>query len=503
MPVLRRQRPPVRFREAPLAADSPEALALDALVPADHTARVIRRAVEGLDPAPLLCLYAGRGSDAFPPLPLLAVALYQAHEGHHPPSAWRKHAAESIPVRWLLRGLSPSRSAWYDFRDRLPDALLDLAHQAVRAALAEGHTPAGRAAVDGTLVAADSTRHHLLDEQALQRRSHQLDDAGGLHGPPAPAKGFVGKTPSGRARQRRRYSRLQKEMGRRQARNAGKRASKRKPAERVLVSPGGPEAAPGRDKEKVFRPLYNVRFVADLDSPLVLTCQVVAQPNDAGLLGGPPGQAKEGVGRAVEVVLADSAYAGGRGLADARGRGATVYAPWQANDHSVKKETKHYAKERFEWRPAEGVYVCPAGQELTHRGTSRQQRSGTERVELRMYKAEEATCRACGQRGECTAGKGARGISRGEHEEEIEALRERMKGEGAKALYRLRKQAVERINADVKQHRGLRRLSGRGLARARTQVGLVVLAHNLVTLDKLRRERSEGVAVATPSPATG
>lgn len=489
-------RPAVRFLQPPLSADA-------VAMPPGHKARLILTALEGLDLSALLATYKGRGSDPYPPLPLLAVAVYLAHEGHHSPSTWLKHSRESLPVRWLLRGLRPGRSAWYAFRDRLPDALLELAHQAVRLAVAEGHTPASRAAVDGTLIAADSTRHHLLNEEAVGRRLNQIDDADGLHGPPGPTRGFVGKTPRGRARQRERYSRLQKEMERRQGRNAAKRASKRRPAEKLLLSPGDPEAALGRDKEKVFRPLYNVQLVADIDSPVVLTYQVAAQPNDAGLLGGLLGQAREGTGHAVGVVLADSGYAGGADLADARANGATVYAPWQSNDYGVKKEAKYYPKERFEWRPDDDVYVCPAGQELKHRGTSRQQRSGTPRVELRLYKAEEATCRACSKRGECTAGKGARSVSRGENEEEIEALRGRMKEEGARALYRLRKQVVERINADVKQHRGLRRLSGRGLRRARAQVGLVVLAHNLLSLDKMRRVRGEGVVTATPSPAAG
>ena len=71
-----------------------------------------------------------------------------------------------------------------------------------------------------------------------------------------------------------------------------------------------------------------------------------------------------------------------------------------------------------------------------------------------------------------------RSISRGEHEEQIEALRARMATAEAKALYRLRSQRVELVNADGKQHRKLRRFSGRGLTPVRCQVGLVVLAHN-------------------------
>jgi hypothetical protein len=41
---------------------------------------------------------------------------------------------------------------------------------------------------------------------------------------------------------------------------------------------------------------------------------------------------------------------------------------------------------------------------------------------------------------------------------------------------------VELVNADWKEHRKLRRLSGRGLGRARCQVGLIVLTHNLLAL---------------------
>jgi hypothetical protein len=134
---------------------------------------------------------------------------------------------------------------------------------------------------------------------------------------------------------------------------------------------------------------------------------------------------------------------------------------------------------------------------LRYRGPRRRQRSGTERVTLRLYRADEPACAACPARGHCTPGHGARAISRSEHEGLIEELRGRMQGEEARALYRLREQTVERANADLKAHRGLRRLSGRGLKRADGQVGLAVLAHNLVALDGLRRRREGRAAGAT------
>ena len=94
-------------------------------------------------------------------------------------------------------------------------------------------------------------------------------------------------------------------------------------------------------------------------------------------------------------------------------------------------------------------------------------------------------------------------MTRLEHEDLIEALRARMATAEAQALYRLRKQTVELVNADMKQHRRLRRFSGRGLARARCEVGLVVLAHNLLTLvgeDEKAQAKQAVADAANPDP---
>ena len=63
----------------------------------------------------------------------------------------------------------------------------------------------------------------------------------------------------------------------------------------------------------------------------------------------------------------------------------------------------------------------------------------------------------------------------------------------AKAIYRQRSQTVELRFADAKAHRGLRRFSGRGLTRVRIEVGLMVLAHNLLVVQAAEeRKAAEG-----------
>ncbi len=75
-----------------------------------------------------------------------------------------------------------------------------------------------------------------------------------------------------------------------------------------------------------------------------------------------------------------------------------------------------------------------------------------------------------------------RTVKRSEYEHLVEELQTRMATDEAKALYKLRKQTVELGFADLKVHRELRRFSGKGLSRARTEVGLLVLAHNGLTV---------------------
>src|SRR5450755_886238 len=137
------------FQLAPLGPESAEWIDLDRRLEPGHLARLISRSLRLLDLGRLWRLYAGFGSPAYPPHLLLAAVLFETQRGHHSPALWHRHASESLPVRWLLRGLTPSRACWYQFRDRLGSEMLGLAQQVVRAAIAEGFTTAQRAAIDG------------------------------------------------------------------------------------------------------------------------------------------------------------------------------------------------------------------------------------------------------------------------------------------------------------------------------------------------------------------
>ena len=346
-------------------------------------------AVDRLDLSAFRDDYGRTGSPAYAPALLLKVILYETREGRHSPASWRRSARSSEPVRWLLRGGEPSRSCWYAFRDRIAPYLEDWNRQVLAQAVAQGRTPAQRGALDGTTIAADASRRRLLDEATLQRREEELRQAKAAAPAAAQRPGWMAPTPEGRRRQEERLGRARERRDQLQRRNAGKRASKRKKRERIVVSPSDPEAALGRDKEGVFR--------------------------------------------------------------------------------------------------------------LTYAGASRQKRSSPETISLQLYRCATEHCQACPLRSRCTPrSQQGRTISRSEHEELSEALQTRMATAEAKELYRLRGRTVELVNADWKTHRKLRRFAGRGVKKARCQVGVLVLSQNLLAL--LTAERNdEKAAVANHS----
>jgi transposase len=493
--------PRARFASPPWHDQHPERRALELRLPHDHLARRIDDAVNRLDLRELHAAYAGTGSDPYPPDLLLRAILFETARGHHSPATWYRDARESEPLRWLLRGCTPSRSGWYAFRDRLAPVLRRLNAQPLAQALAQGLTPASRGAGDGTFVAANASRHRLLNEATLDKRAGALaaaiaTDQQGQAPPAVPA--WMAKKPASRLAQRDRYARARHQMAQRQARNRRKAPSKRTPAAQVVVSVSDVEAALGLDKEDVYRPLYNVQVVDDLDSPFVLGYEVFAQASDAGLLGTMVQRTQEMSGRRLRELLADTTYANGADLKAAADAHVTVYAPLPKEGGG---KAQRLPKSAFGWLTEEQTYVCPQGHRLVLEATGKRKRANSEDVGVRRYRCPPAYCVGCPLRQGCAQKPEAgRTVSRSEHEEELEALRARMGGEAAKGLYKLRRQSVELVNADWKAHRQLRRFSGRGLERVRCQVGLLVLAHNLLTL-QAEEKKVKAAAAAATSPS--
>jgi transposase len=523
---------PAHLLPLPVAAFVLTPLAREALLPLRRgtpwrTARWLDRALERLDLRSLAGLYRRRGSAPCSPVLMLKLALFCIADGRPSPSDWAEMANRDAPCRWLVWGLEPSASVCYAFRDRLGvDCLFEFNRQVLALAQSDGLSPANRGALDGTLVEACASRHHLVNAPRLEKGLRLLDEPQPPATPATPAEPAVanaavapaeppagsetaqppacqdpapsepaakrqrrpvrpGHTPAGRGRQRQRWQRAEQELQRRQARNQNKRASKRAAPDKLVISPTDPEAAVGRDKRGVFRPLYNAQLVADLDSDLILGYEAFAQPNDNGLLPRMLQQSAPLLGHPLQLVLVDAGYTGGQELALAEQAGVAVLGPCAGQSGVEKRSPQQLPKREFRYDAERDVYVCPEGQTLACVGQSQQKRSSVELVVLKQYRCPPGECQACPRQPECCPNsRQGRSLSRSEHEGAIDRLRERMSQPENKKKYQRRAATVERLFGDGKEQRGLKRISGRGLEKVRIQLALTVLQHNLRVLGR-------------------
>jgi transposase len=488
-----------RFAVPPWTRETPEWKKIDAELDVSHPARRLVDAMALLDLQPLFACYSAGGSDALPPDLMLRIVLIEMWSGRGRPSQWFKDASENTPLRWASFGVRPSRSACYKFRDRLGSVIDQLFKAVLDLAVTEEITPGRRVALDGSFLAANASRHQLLNEERLDKRQQELaticegDAKGDI---PEKTPGWMAKTPSTRTKQATRYQRAKVRLDEFHATNRRQNPARRRPAKKIVVSATDSESALGLDKEKVFRPLYNVQLMKDLDSLLTLNYDVFAQNSDCGTLGPMLQRGRDLFGLLLSDVTCDATYVTACNLAICARQQVTLCGPWQTNDYSQKakkkKESPMISKDAFTWVPEENQYRCPEGNPLTWIGKNRRKQADGEINIQHSFRCSPEKCQAC-QRKESCAKNPARGrsVKRSEHEDLVDAHRIHMETPQAKALYRLRKQTVELQYADMKQNRNLRRLSGRGLARTRIEVGLTELVYNLVIVERVLRNRKD------------
>jgi transposase len=482
----------VRFAEPPWDERSDEWQIRDQQVPADHSAREVVEAMKQLDLTPLFALYLGVGKPPIRPDLMLAVVLIEIRSGHPQPSQWFRDTKENIVLQWASFGIKPSRTCWYDFADRIAPLLERFNVAVIQLALQRGVTQAERVSLDGTAVAANASRYRLLNTTTAEQRLTELEsacqaDAAERSPPDAPK--WMAKNPLTREEQRRRYRRARERLIELHAVNDRQDPKRRRKPEKIVVSTSDPEAALGRDKHNVFRPLYNVQLVRDLDSQLCLGYQVFAQPTDAGTFGPMLERIANWTGVKPKTALVDAGYVTACNLAICDQAGIALYGPWQENDFSQKKKKQEakmrpLGKEHFTWMPEQNMYRCPEGHSMPWIGHQKRRQSDGQINVVHSYRCSPQHCRACSRQVACSTNPNrGRSVKRSEHEALVEALRARMGTAEGKTLYRLRCQTVELGFADFKQHRSMRQFSGRGRCRAKRQVGLTVLVHNLLVVN--------------------
>lgn len=451
-----------------------------------------------LDCSSLNETYTGRGSPAYRPDIMLRLALYETLCGVGSPCRWARDAKENLPLQWLLRGTVPSVRACYRFRDRMGNVVETLHNEIIRGVREKKLlVNPEEVAQDGSFHRACASRHRVVNRDQLQKRRRQLDErmqADAEGEPPSAAEPYwMPRTATGRVDLLSRMEKAAEVLQQRLELNARKRKSHRLDEKHVCVSLSDPEAAISRDKERVFCPLYTAQYMTDYRSRLVLGFEVTATATDVGTLIPMIDKVQPLVAYSIKKVCTDATYATVLELQACKKRNIDLIALVQENSWTEKNRQRQGAvtasnKRDFWWLDEEQTYQCPVGHKLQFVCNEQAQRAGGRMVTMRRYHCPPEHCLACLLKESCVKdAQRGRTVKRLDGQELLDAQRERMKQPDAQQIHRNRGAVVERTIADAKAHRDGRHLHGRGLTRAKAEIGLKVIAQNLLTIHRLRK----------------
>lgn len=311
------------------------ALALDALLPADHTARVIWAYVEGVDLTPLYdaiaSVHGGSGRPATDPRILLALWLYATADGVGSARHLDRLCNDHVAYQWIAGDVPMNYHTLADFRTGHVALLDGLLTRSIATLLAEGLIQLNRVAQDGMRVrasagAASFRRRPTLDE-ALTQAEAQVEALRAE----AEAEGDTTAADRRQKAARERAARERAERVRAALARLPELEARKKPDEKdkARCSTTDPEATVMKMADGGFRPAYNVQFATDVGGQAIVGVDVIASGSDAGQMAPMVEQVDERAGVVPAEVLVDGGFAQHDQIdaVSAPGVGCTVYAP--------------------------------------------------------------------------------------------------------------------------------------------------------------------------------
>jgi len=438
-------------------------------LPESHLALFISDVVDDLDLSAIMEKYEagdGRGQPPFHPRLMVKLLIYAYCKGKPSSRKIEQSTYDEVPYRVLAAGQHPDHDTIAEFRKRHLKALAGLFMQVLQLCREAGLVRLGHVALDGTKIKANASKHKAMSYDRMCEKEKQLEaevaellkqaeatDAAedALHG-----KGKRGdELPAELARRETRLKKIKeakaalelqaREKAAAEAEDVKRRlAERQKQEEETGRKTGGkppqipdvrtakpdpkaqrnftdPESGIMKDgASKSFEQAYNAQAAVDSEAQIIVAAAVTQQPNDKKQLVPMLQEVKENFERLPDAASADAGYFSEEALQAPVLAAVELYVPPD--------------------RQGRGSVTPP---QATSDNTSKSSRPKSEIAEK---------------------------------------MREKLKNATGHALYKMRKAIVEPVFGQIKERRGFRRFSFRGLEKVSAEWTLIALTHNLLKL---------------------
>lgn len=453
---------------------------VEALIPEDHPARAIWEFVGKVDLSrfteQIRAVEGGAGRPAYDPHLLSSLWIYSYSRGVTSARAIERLCPHDPAYQWLTGLAGISAHTLSDFRMAHGDALREMFIQVLGVLSAAGLITLERVMQDGTRIRASaaSKRFHRkarVQEALREARAH----VEALEAMPEDEGSRQQQQARARAR-REQVERLAAAVHTFEHLEAGKSTVDR-------VSTTDPDARVMKQAEGGSAPSYNVQLSTDATHQLIVGVDVTQAGSDYQQLLPGVDRVAQNMGKLPAQMVIDGGYLSSGNIVEMAARGVDLIGPAPTDDPTASRATSYhgrgvsraYEASQFVYEAARDTYLCPQGKRLRY--DAWYLRDGTRRI---RYKARAADCHACpAKRVCCPRNREGRSIERREYLAPVQAYRDKMQTDAARAIYRQRAHVAEFPNLWIKAKLGVRQFRVRGLHKVRLEALWAALTYNV------------------------
>jgi transposase len=503
----------------------------DEVIEAGHLVRVVNEAIDKLDLSALLAQYKGGGTSSYHPQMLLKVLVYAYSKKIYSSRKIAAAVRENIPFMWLSGGNQPDFRTINDFRGSRMKTVIDEVFAEVLEYLIEtGHVKLENYFVDGTKIEADANQHKVVwakRKETYQKRVREkidklleqieqvnAEEQAEYGEKDLEERGGNGSGEMDSQRLKERIAELNQKLREQQLpepETKEKRQALKELSEDCLprlekyeqqtetlagrnsYSQTDPDASSMRMKEdrgeeKPWpKPAYNVQI--GTEKQFIVGFTLHGQAGDTTCLIPHLEQTQHNLGgRLPDKIVADAAYGSEENYAYLVKHSLQNYLKY----NTFYQDTHHYRDpevlrahqfraDHFDYDPVTDQFICPADKRLHFQSASSDPTQTGYVIDHRTYQCLD--CADCPLKGQCTKAAGNREIRISFKLREFrQQARENLTSEEGKKLRSARSTDVETVFGHLKHNMGFRRFHLRGLAKVKTEWGLVSIAHNMLKM---------------------
>jgi hypothetical protein len=352
------------------------------------------------------------------------------------------------------------------FRKDNYEHLTNLFKDSVRVCCKAGLVLLSAVAVDGTKIAAASSRRRIYNAERLERELAAVEKIlAQASETDAAEDGADSSCDNGE---------LPDEIKDAKARKAklAEIAKELKEFDRKSVVSSEPDARVMKATDRT-RPCYNLQASVDSHKQVIVAMKLIQHEVDSGELPEMVDETVSNTGSSPDVTLADCGYSDESTL---RWIGRTEYnvlMPVRTQYRERRRRNNLFASKCFLPVDSEDALICPAGRKLTLR-VEHFCGGGT----YRQYGA--TSCQSCSFYRECVKTRyGSRRVNVSVVAAQREQMTQRLTSEEGRKLFKLRGSTVEPVFGQIKRNTGFSRFSCWGLVGASAEAALISIAHNI------------------------